>query len=290
MNSKNKDAIIQEVNSNVLQSLERGVVPWRMPYKRNMSIYGHVYRGINRLVLNLISQMEGYESPYWMTFNAVKKREGNVRKGEKSTTIIYNGFDKYEDDDGEVQFYRVFRSFKVFNRDQCEFDDEYFMEWTPESSEAPPEAHQLIADYIVREGINLTHTSGYACYSPKHDKINCPYPRNLTDPELYVPTLFHEMGHSTGHVDRLDRDGIRNISKGSHEYSKEELVAEMTAAYLCGHVGMGMDHLEQSASYISEWMKRLEEDPSILQDACTEAEAAFQYIISGDVDEDIRKG
>jgi len=286
MSTKKKDDIIQEVNSKVIASLESGVVPWLMPYKRAMSIHGHVYRGINRLVLNMVTRMEGYESPYWLTFNAIKKREGNLRKGERSTTVVYNGFNTYEDGDGNEQHYRVFKHFSLFNMDQCDFDDDYFTEWIPtESQETSDDAHKIIADYIVREKIELTHSNGYACYSPKRDVINCPTPGNLVDPELYVPTLFHEMGHSTGHEKRLNREGITSIEHKSHKYSKEELIAEMTAAYLCGHVGMSMSHLEQSASYIDNWLKSLKDDKNILQDACTEAEASYQYILTGEKEE-----
>ena len=197
MNKKKKDEAIQAVNDRVIQSLEEGVVPWLNPFKPHMSIYGHVYRGINRLVLHLVSQMHEYSSPYWITHNAINKREGRVMKGEKSTTIVYNGFRKFENENGDEQFHKVFNSWQVFNLDQCIFDDEYWAEWLPTKkvSEASPGAHQLIADYIVRENIELTHTDGYACYSPKRDRINCPYPASLTDPELYVPTLFLSLIH-----------------------------------------------------------------------------------------------
>jgi antirestriction protein ArdC len=93
------------------------------------------------------------------------------------------------------------------------------------------------------------------------------------------------MGHSTGHEKRLNREGITSIEHKSHKYSKEELIAEMTAAYLCGHVGMSMSHLEQSASYIDNWLKSLKDDKNILQDACTEAEASYQYILTGEKEE-----
>ena len=128
-----------------------------------------------------------------------------------------------------------------------------------------------------------------AYYNPEDDQISCPAPHRLQHPNAYYPTMFHEMGHSTGAKDRLNRDGIVGFdSHGSHQYSNEELVAEMTSAYLCGHYGLSMDHLENSSAYIQHWYSKLDDDPEILTKACTEAEKAYQYILHGEVDDDLK--
>ena len=283
MQRKTKDDIIQGVTSSILSQLEKGVVPWQSPYLKQQSINGHVYRGLNTLILNLEAMTNNYQSPYWLTSNAVRKREGHIAKGSKATTIVYNGWNKSDrlDQDGKEIWYPVFKSWSVFNLDQCCFDDHSFLDWIPEQSESK-QTEQIIRDYLERENIPLTHLAGMASYSPKKDRINCPSPSALTDPKHYYPTLFHEMGHSTGAASRLNREGITDFDAfGSHQYGVEELVAEMTAAYLCGYTGSSMDCQEQSAAYIAHWYKQIKEDPSILQTTCTEAEKAFQYILEG---------
>ena len=284
MQRKTKDDIIQGVTDSVLKQLEQGTVPWLSPYIAQQSINGHTYRGINTLVLNMMASAHDYASPYWLTSNAVRKREGHIAKGEKGTPIIFNGFNKSDklDDQGEEIWYPVFKTWTVFNLDQCCFDDHSFIDWIPHPDQ-PKQSEQIIRDYLTREDIPLTTVAGMASYSPSRDKINCPKPEALSDPSQYTSTMFHEMAHSTGHESRLNREGVtQRDAFGSHRYGVEELIAEMTSAYLCGYTGDSMDCHEQSAAYISHWYKRIKEDPAILQTACTEAEKAFQFILEGE--------
>jgi antirestriction protein ArdC len=280
---KNKLELIQEVNSSIIEQLKQGVVPWRNPYKPQMSINGHVYRGINKLMLGMTARRDGHESPYWLTYNAVRKREGHVAKGETGTTIIFNGMNKSKDldADGKEKWFHVFKSWNVFNIDQCVFEDHGFLDWIPEG-DPPKETESLIREYLTREEIPLTHIAGMAFYSPKKDEINVPARQALVTEQDYYPTLFHEMGHSTGSKSRLNREGIVDMDGfGSHQYGVEELIAEMTSAYLCGYTDQDMK-IDQSASYISHWISKIEEDPEILTHACTEAEKSFQYILNGE--------
>lgn len=272
---------IDKINTQILQALEQGVVPWRSPYKPQQSSKGHVYRGINRMMLNLICHLEGYQSPVWWTFNAARFRGGSVRKGEKATTIVYYGHQKSKqlDDEGKPVWFPVFKTFKVFNQDQIDMPEcfEDIFEDSPDEN-----AERVVQEYLDREKITLTHIPRCAWYSVTKDEINVPLRSALRDPSEYYSAMFHEMGHSTGAKHRLDRKTLQSMGE-VHDYSQEELVAEMCSAYLCGHTGTDLN-IGQSASYINGWMQKLKEDPTCLHKACDQAEKAYQYVLKGEHD------
>lgn len=285
MTQKHKEKVLGEINSYIFKALEDGVCPWRNPFEPHQGSSGHVYRGINRLILTMIARSKGYTSHKWFTFNGQRKAGGRIIGGEKGTRIVYYGMaqSKEKNEDGTPKFYPTFKSWHVFNADQIEWETH------PDEQEDETEmcdALTLVEKYLEREKINRTYHATQAYYSVTKDYINVPQITNFTYYGAYIPTLFHEIGHSTGAKRRLNRAGIAGVEEAQHRdhctYSMEELVAEMTAAYLCGHTGVGMDHLDQSASYIKGWLERLKDNPQMLHDAMHEAEKAFQFI-TGDI-------
>jgi len=272
--------IIEQINADILQALEQGVVPWRSPYKPQQSSNGHVYRGINRMILNLATHIKGYESPVWWTFKAARFRGATVRKGEKAMRIVYYGQQKSKqlDDDGNPTWFPVFKYFNVFNQSQLDLPDT----WEHEEVKTSDRADKVVRQYFEREDIALTHNSRVAYYSVSNDYINVPVTTALSEPDAYYSALFHEMGHSTGHKSRLNRETLKSMGD-QHLYSQEELVAEMCSAYLCGHTETSLN-IEQSAAYIDGWMSRLKEDPMCLHKACDHAEKAYQYVLKGEHD------
>ena len=269
----------------IIDALEKGTVPWRRPFLPMTSGYGHQYRGINKLVLNISAQNGGYKSPIWFTFKKAKELGGKVRKGEKGTAIFYYAKGEYEDDDGNKQNYMSQRVYHVFNKEQIEWDPEMnnyenFIDDKEFHNREHDSAMDICAEYLYREKLKVTHVPGSAYYSPTKDYINVPDPKALVTYDDYYPILFHEMAHSTGAKNRLDRDGItKPNSFGSHEYSQEELVAEMTSAYLCGRTNWNVPQLDQSAAYIQGWLKVLDGNKEILQKAASEAEKAYEFIL-----------
>lgn len=281
--SKQKQ-VTEQINKSIISALEQGVVPWRSPYKPQQSSQGHVYRGINRLILNLTTCIERYESPVWWTFNASRFRGAKVRKGQKATRVVYyaQAKSKQVDDNGDPKWFPVFKYFNVFNQDQLDLPDT----WEHEEVKTSERADKVVRDYFAREDIGLTHESRTAYYDIANDRINVPVTSALSDPDLYYSALFHEMGHSTGSKDRLNRDTLKSMGD-QHLYSQEELVAEMCSAYLCGHTDTSLN-VDQSAAYIDTWMSRLKEDPKCLHKACDHAEKAYQYVLKGE--HDLTKG
>jgi antirestriction protein ArdC len=120
-----------------------------------------------------------------------------------------------------------------------------------------------------------------ACYRPSTDTVGMPARSAFHSAEEYYSTFFHELTHSTGHPSRVGREGITNHNSfGSEDYSKEELVAEMGAAMLCGVAGIASRTLDNSASYLQSWINRLRSDSRLIVSAASQAQKAADYILA----------
>ncbi|OGO78512.1 MAG: hypothetical protein A2Y23_00025 [Clostridiales bacterium GWB2_37_7] len=278
--------VYEVINSKIMELLKQGTVPWRKSwhaasnYPKNL-ISKKEYRGINIFLLGC----QQYSSSYWLTFKQATEKGGHVRKGEKSTPVIFwKWIDRKDADgaDGEESIGNgkvpILRYYNVFNICQVEGIEAPPSPETTMNPFTPIErAEQIIAGMPMRPEIRH---GGNACYSPMLDYIKLPEPSAFQSPEEYYSTAFHELAHSTGHASRVGRKGILEPSYfGSHEYSKEELVAEMGAAFLCGHAGIEQEVLENSAAYISGWLKALKNDKKLLVMAAAQAQHASDYIL-----------
>ena len=275
------------INNKIMELLESGTIPWRKTWNaatnspKNL-VSKKEYRGINIFMLACMP----YNSAYWMTFNQVKSKNGHVRKGEKSTPVIFwKWFDKKDangDDadtvsgNGKIP---MLRYYSVFNLEQIEGIVPPPTAETIINTFTPIErAEQIIAGMPHRPEIKQGGND--ASYSPRWDRVKMPEPTAFESPEEYYSTLFHELSHSTGHASRIGRKGIIEINSfGSHEYSKEELCAEMGAAFLCGHAGIERT-IENSAAYIKGWLKALKNDKTLLVHAAAQAQKASDFILN----------
>ncbi|MCM3791290.1 zincin-like metallopeptidase domain-containing protein [Domibacillus indicus] len=142
----------------------------------------------------------------------------------------------------------------------------------------PIESAQQIVDGYTDSPV-IRHHSGRAVYFPKLDRVSVPPIKDYRKAEKYYSVLFHEMIHSTGHQRRLARKGITQsgVSFGDETYSKEELVAEIGAAMLCGVAGIENTTIENSASYIESWLRVLKEDSKLIVYAAAQAQKAADY-------------
>lgn len=278
--------IYAEVTGKIVAMLEAGVVPWRSPilgggtagWPRNMES-GREYRGVNVFLLALSSWAKGYSSAHWLTFNQAKARGGSVKKGEQSSMVVFwKQYATTDKNTGEAVSVPVLRYYNVFNVEQCEgieIPDAPKIEATAFS---PIEAAERIVNgYEGRPEIE--HVGHRAYYVPKADSVHIPPPGRFVYPEAYYTTLFHELAHSTGHSTRLDR-GLDKSTEvfGSPEYAREELVAEMAAAFLCGHSGITPATVENAASYIGGWIKTLKGDKRLAVVAAGAAQRAADWI------------
>ncbi len=151
------------------------------------------------------------------------------------------------------------------------------------------EAEKVI--HGMREGPFLEDNGSQAYYRPSDDVVNMPKANLFESDEEYYSTIFHELIHSTGHVKRLNREGITNISHfGSHDYSKEELVAEMGSAFLCGHCGIEPRVIQNQAAYIQSWLKKLRSNKKWLVYAAAAAQKAADYTLNIEHEEDSLPG
>ncbi len=300
------------VNDSILQALEQGQAIWHKPFKdgkRNFPLRGSTltsYNGFNVFWLNWIRQVMGYESNVWMTFNQAKKLGGNVIKGQKANNKLKSGstlrqFVIYwnwlerpaKDEDGQpmtdedgktvIETIPILKHHTVFNLDQIENIDKAKYETADDESDF----NNIIAcDEFVKlydDRPSIRHTEqGRAYYSPSEDYVHMPKPELFDTSEHYYTTLFHELAHSTGHKDRLNRKSINTLSSfGDHNYSYEELVAETSAAYISHMTGINNDDIvKNSHAYLKGWHKQLKDpkNKKWIVNAFSQAEKAVKYM------------
>jgi antirestriction protein ArdC len=230
----------------------------------------------------LLLALQGFENPYWLTFNQAKKIKAKIKKGSHATTVIFWKWIKKKDEEsGESHSYAMLRYYRVFNADQCEdIDHKRIRELRELEGEEQEEFEPIECMEKVWAGFmdapTVNHGEAKAYYVPTDDVINLPKRKAFENAEDYYATLFHEGAHSTGHESRLSRCDWGFF--GSETYSKEELTAEMTAAFLMAHCGSQVT-LERSAAYIEGWSKKLREDRKMVIQAAARAQKAADYIL-----------
>ena len=268
------------INQRITDLLEQGTIPWHKPwnagsnYPKNL-ISKKEYRGINIFIL----ANSPYNSPYWMTFKQVQDKGGHVLKGEKSMpAIFWKWLDKKEDDSvtGKIP---MLRYYNVFNLEQVEGISAQEHEESTHQHQTLALPEEVFKNMPLRPELKFGGNRAY--YIPTLDYVQLPHLSTFDTPEEYYSTLFHELTHATGHQSRLARKSILEHSYfGSHEYSKEELVAEMGAAFLSGYCGTENVTIENSAAYIQGWLKALKNDKTLLIHAAAQAQKAADFILN----------
>lgn len=281
------------ITDRIIAALEKGVIPWRKEWDTaasdRMPVNAHSgkpYRGINVLTLWCEQAEKGYASNQWVTFKQALDLGGNVRKGEKATPIVFWKFDRKADKTtGEIEQFCWARYYSVFNVAQCDgltTDAPVVAADRPVFS--PIESAEMVAARYLEcaNAPRLRHGGPRAFYTPTLDYVQMPDRETFRSPEGYYSTLFHELAHSTGHASRLDRfkDGALCSPFGSEDYSKEELTAEMSAAFLCAESGIANDAtLNNTVAYIQSWLKALKNDRQMVITAAQRAQRAADYIL-----------
>jgi len=281
--------VYEIVTAQILEQLEAGTVPWHQPWRASAGLPMSMstrkeYRGINPFLLAITANAKGYSSPFWGTYKVISELGGQVRKGEKSTLVVFwKTYNKTEtDDQGDERESKrfVLRYFSVFNAEQADGLPAWCHPALEEISNdvQPIEAcESIVSGYVGRPMIQ--HRGAQASYSPHHDVVTMPARETFKTAEGYYSTLFHELGHSTGHAKRLARPTLMEFHRfGDESYSKEELVAEMGAAMLCGLAGIEQTTVPMSAAYVASWLKVLRGDSKLVVQAAAQAQRAADLI------------
>src|SRR5882724_340661 len=277
--SRPRASVYEIVTEEVIKQLESGVAPWRKPWRTEMPcnlVSGKAYRGMNVFLLG----SQGYASRYWLTFNQADKLAGHVKRGEQSSIVTFWHFgeEKIETDGSKTRPF-LLRYYRVFNVCQTEGIAEKL--GLGESARPVASIEQCEAIVAGMPNRPKFEQSDRAWYRPSTDSVGMPARGLFASAEEYYSTLFHELTHSTGHASRIGREGIETLNTfGSESYSKEELVAEMGAAMLCGVTGIERKTLANSAAYLKSWIERLKSDSRLLVSAASAAQKAADYILA----------
>lgn len=276
-----KNQVADIITEAIISKLEAGIIPWKKPWNASTQvprnfITGKPYRGINAFLLATC----GFSSPYFLTFKQVQEKKAQVKAGSKGFPVVFWSTVEVEDrDTGAEKEIPFMRYYSVFNIEQTTLEVPPIPEAEREFN-VIEEAERIVAAMPHRPEIR--HQQAKAFYSPSFDFINMPKQELFHFDAEYYSTLFHELGHSTGHASRLGRKGVTESSYfGSHEYSKEELVAEMAAAFLCAEAGIVQATIDNSAAYIGGWLKALKskDNKALVIQAASQAQKASDYIL-----------
>jgi len=287
-----KTDIYTRITDQIVGQLEKGVKPWTQPWQAGHSA-GHVsrplrhngqpYSGINVLTLWASAMECGFEEPLWMTFRQARELGGHVRKGEKGSPVVYaNTLVKTELDeqtgDETEQAIPFMKGYTVFNVDQIDELPGHFYA-KPEFTHELPERIDHAEAFFDALGAEILNGGSSAYYSVKTDHIQMPSFELFFSAESYYATLAHEATHWTRHPKRLDRDFGRKRF-GDEGYAREELVAELGAAFLCADLGLRCEDRADHAAYIGSWLEVLKNDKRAIFSAAAHAQRATDFLHS----------
>ena len=290
--------VYERITERILLILENGVVPWQSPsiarvgFPRNFATR-KFYQGINIFVLGSAE----FQSPYFLTYLQAKEMGGQVRAGEKGLPIIKVGTwekdskaERQEAVNSAEDFHKLkfLRIYTVFNA--CQIDGITFPETPPCSvytESMKNEAARLIVAGMLNPPTILEGRKACPQYIAATDTVEMPSRNTFRGEWRFYKTLFHELAHSTGHSSRLNRRslvenrGMYAAGESRKTYCEEELVAEMTAAFLGAHAGIIEDDFENSASYLKGWLEalRVKDNKRWLVQAASEAQKAADHIL-----------
>ena len=286
---KNREDVYTRVTNRIIAQLEQGVKPWLKPWNaehaagritRPLRHSGEAYRGINILMLWESADVQGFCCPLWLTFKQCKQHGGHVRKGEKSTPVVYaSTFKKTEQNDSGEEVDReipFLKEYRVFNAEQCEgLPDRFYETKQPPNRDIEKIAH---ADEFFRNtGAEIIEGGNRACYSVATDQIRMPKIETFRDALSHAATLAHELTHWTRHPSRLDRD-LGRKKWGDAGYAMEELVAELGSAFLCADLDLNPEERDDHAAYIEHWLKVLKNDKRAIFSAASLATKAVDFL------------
>ncbi|MBD9561058.1 ArdC family protein [Ensifer sp. ENS03] len=274
----------QRITDAVIEQLEAGTKPWVRPWRGNSRgslvprrVNGEAYRGINVLMLWLASELAGYEENTWLTYRQAQEFGGQVRKGEKGTLVVkYGTFAPKEREDDDNRGIPYLKGYTAFNVEQIEKLSQEFYRPTEELPTTQVPHLEAVETFVRNTGAVITYGGTTACFRPTPDDILLPERARFVDEVHLYSTLLHEMSHWSGAKHRLNRNLTGRF--GSESYAIEELVAELSASFLCADLGVAHDPRGNTASYLESWLKVLKNDKRAIVSAAARAQAAADYL------------
>jgi antirestriction protein ArdC len=284
-----KQDLYSRVTNAIIADLEHGVRTWTKPWSaehlagrisRPLRSTGEAYSGINVILLWAEAVAQGYAAPIWITFRQALALGGHVRKGEHGSTVVYaNRISRTESGDNGEDVERsipFLKAYTVFNVDQVEGLPAYFYAVAEPRLDAAQRIDHADA-FFAATAADIRHGGSQAYYALQPDYVQMPPFECFEDPESYYATLAHECTHWTRHPTRLDRDFGRK-RWGDDGYAREELVAELGAAFLCADLGLELEPRPDHASYIDSWLKVLKDDRRFIFTAAAQAQRAADFL------------
>jgi antirestriction protein ArdC len=270
-------SLYEDITNRIIWELEQGTVPWVKPWKTRIppnAVSQREYSGVNILLL----WYTPFPESAWLTYRQARELGGYVKRGETATKIVYaatyakKGVDE---DTGEETEEKIpfLKWYHIFNIAQCDgLPERLYRQQEPVTNDS----YAHVKDFIGKIGATIHHGGNKACFIPSLDCIRLPEPHDFESIEHYYATSLHEHGHWSGHTTRLNRDLSARF--GNESYAAEELVAEMTVAFLCAHLEIPgkLRHTE----YIASWLRVLEKDKKAIFTAARKATEAAEYLRS----------
>jgi len=286
--SDRKD-VYSRVTDRIISDLEKGVRSWMKPWNaghtagkitRPLRHNGTPYQGINILMLWGEALDKGYSAPIWMTYNQAQELGAHVRKGQQGSLVVYaNKITRTEMGEGGEEIEKqipFMKGYSVFNVEQ--------IDGLPAHYYGKPENPLPLADrldsaekFIAKTGAIIRHGGDKAFYAPARDMVQMPPFESFKDKESYYATILHELTHWTSHKTRLDRS-FNAKRFGDNGYAREELVAELGAAFLSADLGTTPEIREDHAAYLAHWLKALKEDSRAIFSAAAHAQRAADFL------------
>ena len=279
--------LYQKITDRILQDMERGVMPWSRKWKSKQrdavagmpsnAYTGKAYRGINVILLWLAADEMQSDDMRFATFKQVNDAGGKVIKGSKSFQIYFFSVFEKEDKNNPDKLVKIpmLKYFNVYHISQTEN-----CKWKTvavDGKAAKPEMPEDTVEFIKLLGARVNHGLGRyptPCYVPASDTVHMPFPDEFAALQNYRETLYHELMHWTGHASRLQRDFSGHF--GNKAYAKEELIAELGAAFICAE--FGLEYSTRHASYLNSWLEVLRHDNKAFMQAASAAQKAVDYV------------
>jgi len=284
--------IYGRITGKIIADLEQGVRPWMKPWSvehaagritRPLRHNGVPYQGINVIMLWSAATTKGYACPLWLTFKQAVELGGNVRKGETGELVVYaNRLTCTEtDDNGDEQQREIpfMKGYTVFNAEQCDGLPAHFSAPAEAPALSPMDRIEQADRFFALTGADIRHGGMQAYYAAQSDHVQMPPFETFRDAESHAATLAHELTHWTKHKTRLARDFGR-VRFGDEGYAREELVAELGAAFLCADLAITPEVRDDHAAYIGHWLKALKNDTRLIFSAAAHAQRAADYLHS----------